>query len=58
MHLVLAEGSTRYNPMVYHNGSVWPHNNALITLGLARYGEDVGINVLHRDGEIGVVVEK
>jgi glycogen debranching enzyme len=27
-----------YNPMSYHNGSVWPHDNALIALGLARYG--------------------
>lgn len=30
--------SARYNPMSYHNGSVWPHDNALIALGLARYG--------------------
>jgi len=29
----------RYNPMSYHNGSVWPHDNALIALGLARYGQ-------------------
>jgi glycogen debranching enzyme len=28
----------RYNPMAYHNGSVWPHDNALIALGLAGYG--------------------
>jgi glycogen debranching enzyme len=28
----------RYNPISYHNGSVWPHDNALIALGLARYG--------------------
>ncbi|MDB5987491.1 MAG: amylo-alpha,6-glucosidase [Nevskia sp.] len=28
----------RYNPMSYHNGSVWPHDNGLIALGLARYG--------------------
>ena len=28
----------RYNPMSYHNGSVWPHDNALIAAGLARYG--------------------
>jgi len=28
----------RYNPMSYHNGSVWPHDNALIGLGFARYG--------------------
>ncbi len=34
----LAAGEARYNPMSYHNGSVWPHDNALIALGLARYG--------------------
>lgn len=28
----------RFNPLAYHNGSVWPHDNALIALGLARYG--------------------
>jgi glycogen debranching enzyme len=28
----------RYNPMAYHNGSVWPHDNALIAAGMARYG--------------------
>lgn len=27
-----------YNPMSYHNGSVWPHDNALIAFGLASYG--------------------
>jgi glycogen debranching enzyme len=34
----LARNEARYNPMSYHNGSVWPHDNALITAGLARYG--------------------
>ncbi len=34
----LAAGEARYNPMSYHNGSVWPHDNALIAMGLARYG--------------------
>jgi glycogen debranching enzyme len=29
---------TRYNPMSYHNGSVWPHDNALIAAGLAQIG--------------------
>jgi glycogen debranching enzyme len=29
---------SRYNPMSYHNGSVWPHDNALIGVGFARYG--------------------
>ncbi|MCQ8242112.1 glycogen debranching N-terminal domain-containing protein [Rhizosaccharibacter radicis] len=31
-------GEARYNPMAYHNGSVWPHDNAIIALGMARYG--------------------
>ena len=34
----LAVGQPRYNPMSYHNGSVWPHDNALIAIGLGRYG--------------------
>ncbi len=29
---------TRYNPMSYHNGSVWPHDNSIIAAGFARYG--------------------
>jgi glycogen debranching enzyme len=34
----LASGEARYNPLSYHNGSVWPHDNALIASGLAKYG--------------------
>ncbi|HKW19119.1 MAG TPA: amylo-alpha-1,6-glucosidase [Terriglobales bacterium] len=34
----LARGEPRYNPLSYHNGSVWPHDNAIIASGLARYG--------------------
>ena len=34
----VATGEVRYNPMSYHNGSIWPHDNALIALGLSRYG--------------------
>jgi glycogen debranching enzyme len=34
----VASSEARYNPMSYHNGSIWPHDNALIALGLARYG--------------------
>lgn len=33
----------RYNPMSYHNGSVWPHDVALCAAGMARYGERDGI---------------
>lgn len=35
----VAISEKRYNPMSYHNGSVWPHDNALIALGLSRYGQ-------------------
>src|ERR1041385_3208678 len=34
----LARTEARYNPMSYHNGSVWPHDNSLIAAGFARYG--------------------
>lgn len=34
----LASTEARFNPMSYHNGSVWPHDNALIARGFARYG--------------------
>jgi glycogen debranching enzyme len=34
----LASDEARYNPMSYHNGSVWPHDNAMIALGMARLG--------------------
>jgi len=34
----VASQEIRYNPMSYHNGSVWPHDNALVASGLARYG--------------------
>lgn len=34
----IATTEARYNPMSYHNGSVWPHDNALIAAGFARYG--------------------
>ncbi|MFN3265819.1 MAG: glycogen debranching N-terminal domain-containing protein [Deinococcales bacterium] len=34
----LGQGMPRYNPVSYHNGSVWSHDNALTALGLARYG--------------------
>ncbi|MBI1912240.1 MAG: amylo-alpha-1,6-glucosidase [Deltaproteobacteria bacterium] len=34
----VSEKEARYNPMSYHNGSVWPHDNAMIAFGLASYG--------------------
>jgi glycogen debranching enzyme len=33
----VATSEARYNPMSYHNGSVWPHDNSLIAAGFARY---------------------
>jgi glycogen debranching enzyme len=35
----VAARESRYNPMSYHDGSVWPHDNALIGAGLANYGQ-------------------
>src|SRR3970282_2301912 len=34
----MSKAAPAYNPMSYHNGSVWPHDNALIAAGLKRYG--------------------
>lgn len=34
----LASTERAFNPMSYHNGSVWPHDNALIAMGFSRYG--------------------
>ena len=34
----LGSGEARFNPMSYHDGSVWPHDNAMVALGFGRYG--------------------
>ena len=34
----VASSEARYNPMSYHNGSIWPHDNAIIAAGFSRYG--------------------
>jgi glycogen debranching enzyme len=34
----MADGEGGYNPIRYHNGTVWPHDNSFIAAGLARYG--------------------
>ncbi len=34
----IASSEARFNPMSYHNGSVWPHDNAMVALGFSRYG--------------------
>jgi glycogen debranching enzyme len=42
----VAHGEARYNPMSYHNGSIWPHDNALIAAGLARYGYGAAVETI------------
>jgi glycogen debranching enzyme len=44
----VATSASRYNPMSYHNGSVWPHDNAIIALGLGRYGFKAEVGRLFR----------
>jgi glycogen debranching enzyme len=39
----VAEGEVRYSPISYHNGSVWPHDNALIGIGFGRYGQTASL---------------
>jgi glycogen debranching enzyme len=36
----IAQAQPRYNPMSYHNGSIWPHDNALAAVGMAHYGRN------------------
>jgi glycogen debranching enzyme len=43
----LASSAKRYNPMSYHNGSIWPHDTAICAAGLSRYG--------HRDAATQVL---
>ena len=35
----LAKGQPAYNPLSYHNGTVWPHDNAMAAMGMAYYGQ-------------------
>ncbi|MGO4410177.1 MULTISPECIES: amylo-alpha-1,6-glucosidase [unclassified Brevundimonas] len=42
----LGKGQTRFNPMSYHNGSVWPHDTAMAAAGMARYGERRAVAML------------
>ena len=45
----LAQGQVRYNPMSYHDGSVWPHDSAICVAGMARYGDRDRVGELLRD---------
>jgi glycogen debranching enzyme len=44
----IANSAARYNPISYHNGSVWPHDNAIIAIGLTRYGLKPAVRELFR----------
>lgn len=55
----IATSEARYNPMSYHNGSIWPHDNALIADGLARYGrQDMAADVLTGLFDTSIVVDQ
>lgn len=42
----LSSRSVRYNPLGYHLGTVWPHDNSIISMGLKRYGFEEELNEL------------
>lgn len=54
----VGSGESRYNPMSYHNGSIWPHDNALIGLGFSLYGfQRQACEILHALFEVSRDVE-
>ena len=54
----VSRGAARYNPLSYHNGSVWPHDNALIAAGLARYGmTDAALRLFHAMSDLSQAVD-
>src|SRR5688500_4215358 len=54
----VAAGEARYNPMSYHNGSIWPHDNAVIAAGLARYGfTDAAARILNAMFDLSEAVD-
>lgn len=54
----VAKGEARYNPMIYHNGTVWPHDNAIIAAGLARYRfKDKALQILTGLFDVSVFVD-
>ncbi|HEV3163684.1 MAG TPA: amylo-alpha-1,6-glucosidase, partial [Isosphaeraceae bacterium] len=55
----VAGTEARFNPMSYHNGSIWPHDNALIAHGLARYGlKDEVVKVLTGIFDLSLFVDQ
>jgi len=54
----LSTQEKRYNPMSYHNGSVWPHDNALIAYGLSLYGfQDHVMKIMQGMFDAGLFIE-
>ena len=54
----VAAGERRYNPQSYHNGSIWPHDNALIAAGASRYGfTGVSMRILNATLELSEAVD-
>ncbi|PZE21120.1 amylo-alpha-1,6-glucosidase [Paenibacillus xerothermodurans] len=42
----MGAGEAGYNPMSYHDGSIWPHDNSMIILGLSKYGRQAQANTV------------
>ncbi len=54
----VAAGERRYNPQSYHNGSIWPHDNAIIAAGASRYGfTGVATRILNSTLELSEAVD-
>ncbi len=54
----IATGEKRYNPMSYHNGSVWPHDNAMIAYGLTHSREkDLALKIVSGLLDLSIFVE-
>ncbi|MFC7301923.1 glycogen debranching N-terminal domain-containing protein [Cognatiluteimonas weifangensis] len=53
----LAVGEARFNPMSYHNGSVWPHDTALCAAGIARIDRDGALRLLRAMSEAAIHFE-
>lgn len=54
----LASSMAAYNPMSYHNGSVWPHDSAIVAAGLMRYGfvehaQRIALGLVDAAGHLG-----
>jgi glycogen debranching enzyme len=54
----VAAGERRYNPQSYHNGSIWPHDNALVAAGASRYGfTGAAVRILNATLELSEAVD-